>query len=62
MNTKPAPLPRLFTIKDVADHLRTSAKTVRRWIACKEMRVHQIGRQLRVSEDDLTMFVLARRK
>ena len=45
-------LPTLLDLPRVADTLDVSVKTVRRWIERDELRVHRVGRQLRVSEED----------
>jgi excisionase family DNA binding protein len=50
-------LPRLFSVKAVAMQLAVSTKTVRRWIETGELPVHRLGRQLRVSETDLVVFI-----
>lgn len=55
--TKQARAPQLLTVSDVAERLRISAKTVRRQVDQGELRVHRIGRQLRVSEQDLEAFI-----
>ena len=55
-------LSRLLSPADVAGLLQVSIKTVRRWIEAGELRVHALGRQLRVSEDDLSAFVKSRRR
>ena len=62
MRTPTARPPRFFPIPDVADQLEVSPKTVRRWVARGELHVHRLGRQLRVSEDDLLTFIAARRR
>lgn len=54
-------LPRLLPLPDVATALRVSVKTVRRWITQGELRIHTLGRQLRVSEEDLAAFITKRR-
>ena len=54
-------LPRLFTIRQVAEHLSISDKTVRRWVEDGSLVVHRIGRQLRISEEDLAAFIKLRR-
>lgn len=60
---KPAsPVPRLLKVTNVAERLAISSKTVRRAIAARELRVHQIGRQHRIAEDDLIAFIARRRK
>jgi excisionase family DNA binding protein len=55
-------LPRLLAVSEVAELLQVSTKTVRRWIERRELRTHQLGRQLRVSEEDLAAFLGQRRK
>ena len=51
-----------YTIADVATQLGLSTKTIRRWIARKELRVHHLGRQLRISAEDLAAFLGQRRR
>ncbi len=48
---------RLFTVQGVAHRLRVSTKTVRRWVASRELPAHRLGRQLRISEQDLRRFL-----
>lgn len=55
-------LPRLLTVDAVAERLDLSRKTIRRLIKAGELRKHQIGLAIRVSEDDLAMFVRMSRK
>ncbi len=55
-------LPRMLSPADVAALLQVSTKTVRRWIEAGELRVHTLGRQLRVSDDDLYAFVKSKRR
>ncbi len=55
-------LPRLLAVNEVAALLQVSSKTVRRWIERQELRTHWLGRQLRVSEEDLAAFLGQRRK
>lgn len=54
--------PRLLNVDDVADQADLSSKTIRRMIARGELRVHRIGRSLRISETDLQTFLVARRR
>ena len=64
---RPAPaardsgLAKLLTIKDVAAHLSVSEKTIRRWIGDGSLVIHRLGRQIRVTEDDLGTFIKVRR-
>jgi len=43
---------RMLSVDDVATQLDISLKTVRRMIASGELRVHRIGRSIRISEAD----------
>ena len=52
---------RLLTVAKVADGLGISAKTVRRLIARKAIVIHRIGRQIRISEADLAIYIRSRR-
>jgi excisionase family DNA binding protein len=52
----------MLTVDQVAEHLAISTKTVRRWIADGRLNAHQIGRQLRISERDLQVFVAQQRR
>jgi excisionase family DNA binding protein len=60
VNTDPPQ--RLLTIKDAADILRVSDKSVRRWIDAGDLVAHRIGRQWRVSQGDLEAFIKLRRE
>lgn len=55
MSTKP--LPRFFTVPQVADMLAVSQRSIRRWIAAGELSAHRWGRQVRISEVDLRTFL-----
>ena len=48
---------RLLSIADVAERCRVSEKTIRRWIAVGDLAAHKLGRQWRISEDDLRRFM-----
>lgn len=54
-------LPRLLTLTEVAERLVVSPKTLRRWITLEQLRIHRLGRQIRVSEEDLHAFLAQRR-
>jgi excisionase family DNA binding protein len=51
-----------FFVDEIAERLKVSTKTVRRWIERGDLHVHHLGRQLRVSEDDLMLFLQKRRR
>lgn len=53
-------LPRLLTIKQVADHTQFSQKQVRRWIEAGELKAKKIGRHWRIAENDLALFLVTR--
>jgi len=55
-------LPRLLSVVDAAQQLGVSPKTIRRWINRGELSIHRLGRQLRISEEDLAAFLRDRRK
>jgi excisionase family DNA binding protein len=57
MTTLLSKLPRLFTVSEVAQHANVCSRSVRRWIKDGQLSVHRLGRQLRVSEDDLLAFL-----
>ena len=59
MSTKP--LTRFYTVSQVANLLAVSSRSVRRWIAARELLAHKFGCQVRISEIDLRAFVEWRR-
>lgn len=58
-NITPSP-DRLLTIQDVADRCQVASKTVRRWIESGEMTAFKLGRQWRISEQGLKLFLRER--
>ena len=50
----------LLTVSEVAEFCRVSPRTVRRWIERGELPAHRLGRQVRVSEKDLKIFLRER--
>ncbi len=50
-----------FTLADLANRYDVSVRTVRRWVDAGEMIAHRVGRQLRVSAEDLKTFEKLRR-
>ncbi len=51
----------LYTIAQVAETCQVSDKTVRRWIATRELTAIRLGRQLRVSPEALEQLLRDRR-
>ena len=45
-----------YTASEVANRLKVSVRTVRRWIAQGDLRAHRFGRAVRVSSEDLEAF------
>ena len=56
-----APNDRMMPLRDVADILDISLSTLRRRIAEGALRVHRIGRAIRISHVDLAAFLAATR-
>ena len=54
--------PALLTIKQAAEHLQVSSKTIRRWIDTGDLIAHRLGRQWRISAADLQTFIRMRRQ
>jgi excisionase family DNA binding protein len=50
-------LPRLLSIKETAALCQVSEKTIRRWIAAKELPAAKLGAQWRVRPRDLDFFI-----
>ncbi len=61
MSTLSTRQPRMLRVEEIAEQLQVSTKAVRRWIGGGEMRVHRLGRRLRVSAEDLAAYLCARR-
>jgi len=55
-------LPKLHTIKAVAEALDVSSRTVRRWIESGDLAVHRVDSVVRVAEDDLRAFLALHRQ
>jgi|tagenome__1003787_1003787.scaffolds.fasta_scaffold20794818_1 excisionase family DNA binding protein len=53
----------LLTVEEVADRCSVSVRTVRRWIASRDLPVHRLGaRNVRISEHDLAAFLSTHRE
>jgi excisionase family DNA binding protein len=59
--TSPTPrvnaIPRFLSVTIVATHLGVSTKTVRRLVKDGQLPSHRVGRQIRISEPDLALFI-----
>ncbi|KRS12067.1 hypothetical protein XM52_28370 [Roseovarius indicus] len=49
-----------FSIKEVADTLGVNERTVRRWITVGDLSGHRVGRQWRISLQDIEAFLSER--
>jgi excisionase family DNA binding protein len=54
---EPADVPRLLTIRDVAERLQVSPRTIHRLVASGGLAVIRIGRAVRVNEEALKAFL-----
>ncbi|WP_137128335.1 helix-turn-helix domain-containing protein [Roseomonas sp. HF4] len=52
---------RLLTVAQTAERLAVCGKTVRRLITAKALRAIRIGRSVRISKDDLRLYLATRR-
>lgn len=48
---------KVFTVEEVADHLRVTPRAVREWIRKGHLKATKIGRLVRVKEEDLQAFI-----
>jgi excisionase family DNA binding protein len=60
--SKTASLVRLLSLREVADTLGVSIRTLHRFIASGDLVIHRIGHQLRVTQNDLEFFLKVRRQ
>lgn len=57
---KPPPdLCRVFTKKEVAEHLKVSERTIERWVRCKKLRKMKGTRKVLFPEFELQRFIAA---
>ncbi len=49
-------------MQEVAETLGASGKTVGRWIKSGDLHAHYLGRQVRVSEEDLATYLAKNRR
>jgi excisionase family DNA binding protein len=52
---------KFFTIAEVAERLRVSTRTVRRWIKAGDLVAHRFGGVVRIAETDLRAFLALHR-
>ena len=57
MTTIPSRFPHLLTVDSLAKRLAASIKTTRRLIDRGDLPIHRIGRQIRVSESYLFLYL-----
>ena len=50
-----------YTVAQVAERLKVSQRSVRRWIADGRLSVHRFGRTVRIAETDLLEFEVKQR-
>jgi excisionase family DNA binding protein len=55
--TSSAAPPHFYSIKEVADFLGVSTRTIQRWMDSGELRAHRLGGIVRISHDDLQDFI-----
>ena len=56
------PQARLYTIAELAEALRVTTRTVRRWIEGGDIAAYKFGRQWRFTQEDIDAFVQRRRR
>jgi excisionase family DNA binding protein len=50
----------VYTVAEVAAHLQVTTKTVRTWIAERQLTAIHVGREWRIREQDLQAFIARR--
>ena len=61
MNSGGSKIPKFLTIKQVAERLEFSTRTVWRWVEDGELVVHRFRGSVRVAEADLNAFLAGHR-
>jgi excisionase family DNA binding protein len=61
-NVDPKAKRRFHTVSEIAELLKVSQRTVRRWISTEDLAVHRLGRSVRVLDADLRAFLASRRE
>jgi excisionase family DNA binding protein len=54
--------PRFLAAADIAELLKVSTRTVRRWIERGELHAHCIHGRYRIAEEDLRLFLVTSRR
>ena len=62
MAVSPSRLAPLLTVPATAEKLGVSVRTVRRMIDVGDLHVHRLGRSIRISQEDLELFLIRHRK
>jgi excisionase family DNA binding protein len=62
MTTKQSPIPRFYTVEEVAERLGVTGKSIRRWIDQGVLPFHKFQGRLRISEEDLLAYVSSCRR
>jgi excisionase family DNA binding protein len=62
MNATTTRLPRMLTVREIADQFALCDKTIRRLIKSGQLRAHYIGRTVRIAEEDAAACMAARRR
>lgn len=47
----------MLTIKEVANRLSVSERTIRNWIVQGKLKAYRFGRAYKVNDEDLTLFI-----
>lgn len=60
--TRPLPSPRLLTVDDVAEHIGSSTRHVRRLIDRGQLPVVRLGKLIRITPEDLARLIAVSRQ
>jgi len=55
------PLPRLFTLDEIAERLNVSKTTIYRLVERRQLPFYKVGRSLRFAEEDMIAYLAAHR-
>lgn len=48
---------KLYTLQEVADYLRVTRQTIYNYVTAKKLKASKIGKEYRVTEEDLQAFI-----